>query len=202
MIQKNWLTRPLFISSTFKDVQAERDALRDRVFPELDEKLKSYQRRLEPIDLRWGVETTNAMQQEEKENLVLSVCLDEIERCRPFLIVILGDRYGWTPEAERMRKAINAKKFATTVKDKSVTALEIEYGVLASPDQQKRSFFYFRTIDNYADMPLATRAFFSDLHKGIAESKIFTEAEKLELSDLYASGKDHPRIATLSAKDP
>jgi hypothetical protein len=31
-----WLARPVFISGTFADMQAERDYLRTRVFPELE----------------------------------------------------------------------------------------------------------------------------------------------------------------------
>ncbi len=204
-----WYTRPVFVSSTFKDVQSERDSLRDVVFRGIDDSLKAYHRRLEPIDLRWGVETVDTPEQERKELLVLKVCLDEIERCRPFLLVILGDRYGWTPPTHRMQAAVDEKGFATNVKNKSVTALEIEYGVLDSPEQKKRSFFYFRTITNYAEMPLAVRALYSDLHKGIVESKVLVEREKQELSDLCInrqSGKlaqaDSERLAQLIAKGP
>jgi hypothetical protein len=204
-----WYTRPIFISSTFKDVQAERDSLRDVVFRGIDDNLKDYHRRLEPIDLRWGVETVETPEQERKELLVLKVCLDEIERCRPFLLVILGDRYGWTPPAHRMQTVIDEKGFVTKVENKSVTALEIEYGVLDSPEQKKRSFFYFRAISNYGDMPLSTRALYSDLHKGIIESKSLSDKEKLDLSDLFVSrqsgalsadGSAH--LAQLVAKDP
>jgi tetratricopeptide (TPR) repeat protein len=204
-----WYTRPVFVSSTFKDVQAERDSLRDVVFRGIDDNLKEYHRRLEPIDLRWGVETVETPEQERKELLVLKVCLDEIERCRPFLLVILGDRYGWTPPAHRMQTAIDEKGFVTKVENKSVTALEIEYGVLDSPEQKKRSFFYFRAITNYKDMPLATRALYSDLHKGIVESKSLTDKEKQELSDLFVarqsgtlSADGLARLAQLVTKDP
>ena len=34
--------------------------------------------------------------------LVLKVCLDEIERSRPFLLVLLGDRYGTVMPEERI----------------------------------------------------------------------------------------------------
>ena len=50
-----WHTRPIFITSTFRDMQAERDWLRDRVFPELEERLRARRTHLEPIDLRLGV---------------------------------------------------------------------------------------------------------------------------------------------------
>ena len=52
-----WRSRPVFISSTFRDMQAERDYLVSRVFPDLEEQLRAYRTHLEPIDLRVGVET-------------------------------------------------------------------------------------------------------------------------------------------------
>ena len=38
-MSRSWKTRPVFISSTFQDMQAERDYLNDHVFPELKERL-------------------------------------------------------------------------------------------------------------------------------------------------------------------
>jgi len=100
-----WLARPIFITSTFRDTHAERDHLRHFVFPELEERLRSRRCHLEAIDLRWGVDTADAGEEEAKQLLVLKVCLDEVERSRPFLIGILGGRYGWIPPAERMEAA-------------------------------------------------------------------------------------------------
>ena len=103
--QAVWRSRPVFITSTFRDMHAERDWLRTRVFPELEERLRERRHYLEPIDLRWGVETVSVAEEEAKELLVLKVCLDEIERSRPFLIGLIGDRYGWVPPSERMAAA-------------------------------------------------------------------------------------------------
>ena len=159
-----WKAQPLFISSTFTDMMAERDVLRDFVFPELEERLQERSVHLEPIDLRWGVQTGNAQEQEQKELLVLKVCLNEIDRCKPFFIGLIGDRYGWVPPAQRMQAAESEKGFESTLKDKSVTALEIEYGVLASTEQLQRSFFFFREPLPYDQMPPHVRAAYSDLH--------------------------------------
>jgi hypothetical protein len=38
-------------------MHAERDWLRTRVFPELEERLRDRRIHLEPIDLRWGIDT-------------------------------------------------------------------------------------------------------------------------------------------------
>ncbi|MBK9681539.1 MAG: DUF4062 domain-containing protein [Saprospiraceae bacterium] len=62
----SWKAQPLFISSTFTDMMAERDALRDFVFPELAERLRARHIHLEPIDLRWGVETSNKKNRKKK----------------------------------------------------------------------------------------------------------------------------------------
>jgi hypothetical protein len=51
-------------------MQAERDHLRDVVFPELERRLRERNGHLEPIDLRWGVETVSTAEQEQKELLV------------------------------------------------------------------------------------------------------------------------------------
>jgi hypothetical protein len=92
-----WQSRPVFVTSTFRDMQAERDHLRNHVFPVLEERLRRRFHFLEPIDLRWGVETVALADQQSKELLVLKVCLAEIQRSRPFLIGLVGDRYGWVP---------------------------------------------------------------------------------------------------------
>jgi len=125
---------------------------------------------LEWVDLRWGVETKNEPNQETKELLVLKVCLDEIERCRPFMIVLMGDRYGWVPPSKRMLDAVNKKGIQIDVKGKSITALEIEYGVFENHDQAQRSFFYLREVENWEDMSDEDKARYSDKYSSFPES--------------------------------
>ncbi len=50
-----WRPVKVFISSTFRDMYAERDHLIKVVFPALREKLGKYRVYLIDIDLRWGV---------------------------------------------------------------------------------------------------------------------------------------------------
>jgi len=197
-----WYSQPIFISSTFTDMMAERDHLRDIVFPELAERLRERRHHLEPVDLRWGVETVSA-QQAEKELLVLKVCLDEIERCKPLLIAILGDRYGWIPLEKRMQAAIDEKGFVTGVQGKSVTALEIEFGVLASREQQLRSFFYFRQSLPCDRMPQDVAAWFSDKHnpEPWAPAAV-TRLTELKEDIVKKMGKDRVRNSLRSGIKP
>ena len=131
-------SRPVFVTSTFKDMHAERDYLHNYVFPELMERLKERYYHLEPVDLRWGVNTRLVEDMQSKELLILKVCLAEIERSRPFIIAIIGDRYGWQPPADSMQSAAQEAGYNADLAGRSITALEIEFGVLDNPDQAHR----------------------------------------------------------------
>lgn len=87
----------IFVSSTFSDLVAERNALQERVFPRLRELAMAHGCRFQAIDLRWGVSEEAALDQQ-----TMKICLGEIERCqrvtpRPNFLILLGDRYGWRP---------------------------------------------------------------------------------------------------------
>lgn len=87
----------IFISSTFRDMHAERDQLSRIVFPELRSRCLKRGADFLGLDLRWGVTEEEA----EREG-ALALCLKEIERCRPFFVCLLGDRFGWVPPPEEV----------------------------------------------------------------------------------------------------
>ena len=70
-----WRTVRVFISSTFRDMHAERDYLVKVVFPELRERCAKRQLHLVDMDLRWGV-----TEEEAEHGKVLEIILDEIDR--------------------------------------------------------------------------------------------------------------------------
>ena len=82
----------VFISSTFRDMQAERGELVKRIFPQLRKLCEQRGVVWGEVDLRWGITPEEAERGE-----VLPICLAEIERCRPYFIGLLGERYGWVP---------------------------------------------------------------------------------------------------------
>lgn len=77
----------IFVSSTFLDMQAERDELIKYVFPKLRQQFESRGVSWPSVDLRWGV-----TDEEAAENGVLDVCFTQIDRCRPYFIGMLADR--------------------------------------------------------------------------------------------------------------
>jgi tetratricopeptide (TPR) repeat protein len=157
-----WTARPIFISSTFVDMQAERDYLRTRIFPELEERLRTRRHHLEWVDLRVGVATASQHVEHIRELHVLKVCLAEVTRCRPYLIVFIGDRYGWVPAPDRIRAAAAEVGFAADIAGRSVTDIEIDFGVLTDSEREPRCFFYFRDPLPYRAMPPEIAALYSD----------------------------------------
>ena len=137
----------IFVSSTFRDMNHERDIIHSKVIPAVNSAANEFGDSVTACDLRWGIDTSR-MSEDESSSKVLNVCLDEIDRCRPYMIVILGYRYGWLPGPEKIGSAIMSKgSIDIGDTDISVTALEIEYGSLCSTENIGRTLFYFREID-------------------------------------------------------
>jgi nephrocystin-3 len=128
----------VFVSSTFQDMFDEREELVKFTFPELRKRCRERQVEFVEIDLRWGIPD-----EKKAEGKVLPICLAEIERCRPYFIGLLGERYGWVPEMIDEELA-GIQPWLKEHKEKSITELEIVHGVLQNPEIERLAFFYFR----------------------------------------------------------
>jgi prepilin-type processing-associated H-X9-DG protein len=133
----------VFVSSTFHDLVEERNELAKRVFPLLRQCCEEKGLSWAEVDLRWGVP------QEERAE-ILERCLAQIDRCRPFFIGILADRYGSRPP--EIPPALLAKEpWLAQVVDRSVTEIEMLHGVLNHPELAAGAFFYLRDAAGTAD---------------------------------------------------
>lgn len=141
---------PVFVSSTFRDFHGERDVIRSVVAPALDALVAPLGARVELLDLRWGVDTSTAEDEQRAHQQVLDVCVGEIDRCRPLFVGLLGDRFGWIPTAGRLEEAAARSSQRTGLPRDcpgllSVTGLEFWHGALA-PDAEADSVFAVRTL--------------------------------------------------------
>lgn len=128
----------VFVSSTFRDMQAEREELIKRTFPQLRKLCEMRTVTFCEVDLRWGV-----TDEQKAEGQVLPICLEEIRRCRPYFIGLLGDRYGWIPD-HIDPPTLAHEPWLSRYAGRSVTELEMVSGVLDNPEMADHSFFYFR----------------------------------------------------------
>lgn len=123
----------VFISSTFRDMNGERDYLNKFVFPRVHQYCAERRIEFYPIDLRWGIQ-----ERDSKSGLVISSCLEQIDNSRPFFIGILGSRYGWIPSKQEIAQLrTSVKKHKPWLLSKidelaSITEIEIDYGALSN----------------------------------------------------------------------
>ena len=140
----------VFLSSTFRDFNEERKLLATEVFPELNRRARERGVELVEVDLRWGV-----TQQQAEGGHALGICLQEIERCKPYFIGMLGDSYGsLTPPQRQLLQAEPAlleerSWLEGQIGSASYTELEIQHGLALllrrqREQQEGHAFFYFR----------------------------------------------------------
>lgn len=156
----------LFVSSTFKDMDVERDALRTIVVPHLNACFAGKGLYIQLVDLRHSVETNAALSPEEREKRVFDICVDEIEDCKPFFIGLVGHRYGWIPDLRRMRPDVSLSDvlpsdFPLSPAEISVTVYEFVRGLFNSRDKDK-ALVLMRSEASYAGLDNSQRKDYVD----------------------------------------
>lgn len=141
----------LFLSSTFADMQSERDIIREKVTPELADAVRELGANVEFIDLRWGIDTSGEDEKASSEKIIYT-CFDEIKRTDPYFVILLGERYGWIPPREDIVAALNAENLDNdpAFNGKSITEMEIAFA-LHYYNNTDRCLFYFREPVDYGD---------------------------------------------------
>ena len=136
--------KTLYVSSTERDMAGERELLHRQVIPAIEQLALDYGETVDLCDLRYN--QTGA--QEQSQAHLLSVCLDEIDRCGSNMIVLVGEHYG-AFLGESLLRNLETQKAGLKPEspDLSLTALEIQYGALDKKDRQDKVLFYFRQIE-------------------------------------------------------
>lgn len=145
----------LFLSSTFTDMQCERDYIMKFSIPEINKRLKEKNVRVKAVDLRWGIDTSTTSEEQNSMD-VIKICMSEIERCRPFFIGLIGERYGWVPDNTLWNEFVLSTQQGKSLfvdKPQSITAAEILAGGIDDEESMRRSFFFFRTENSYINLP-------------------------------------------------
>ncbi|XP_070541009.1 uncharacterized protein [Ptychodera flava] len=153
----------VFVSSTFRDFQREREYLIKKTFSQLNRLCADLHVFFTYVDLRWGITT-----EQTHFGRTIDICLKEVDRCRPYFVCLMGDRYGWSQKEGEEDELLdgsfdyaieNNPKFEWIKDyryDTSITKLEVLYGALLNTEAAKdRSFFYLReppdTLDYFVD---------------------------------------------------
>ncbi len=193
-----WRDVPVFISSTFNDMHAERDLLVKQVFPDLREWCAKRRLTLVDIDLRWGVTEEEATD----NNNAVGVCLKNIDESRPFFLCFLGQRYGWQPGEADYENAIKEyPNLKSSIQDMySVTEHEIHHALFSKyhlPGKLKQYLpveapLFLRRSDGYLgqmhpEAPAVLKRIYSDLHDENQELKAELQRKKKNLEQVILS---------------
>ena len=166
-----------FVSSTFNDMHHERDILQKRVFSKVNSYASKIGESVYFSDLRWGVNTAG-LDEAAASRKIIENCIEEVENCRPYMIVILGSRFG-TVMGDKIINEYTDKYGWDKCNGISVTALEIMAGEkFIGLD---KILFYFRDIEGEYPKEL----FEDDYEDG--KKKLIELKEKIEKSGAKVS---------------
>ncbi len=133
----------VFISSTFRDMQNERNAMVGGVFPMLRRRYKNQCVDITEVDLRWGI-----TERDIDKLALLEICISETLSCVPFFVGLIGDNYGTLAKTEEIKKLPPAYKRAIGMKSRedlpegvSLTELEMRAGVFTRQNKDFARFF-------------------------------------------------------------
>jgi len=181
----------IFISSTFRDMDFERDLIKYKVIPMLNQHFRDRFVEIQAVDLRMGV-NTEKMSEEDSARKVLNVCASSIDDARPFFIGLIGARYGWVPPLERWKEFLErlSEEDQVLMKDmfgKSVTELEIVYGALTPKSlQESHTLFFMRDEASYDGIPEDILSEFCDID--LQQQKQLKDLKERIVRDMTVSG--------------
>ncbi len=129
-------------------MQEEREHLIRKVFPEIRTLCRQRGVTFTEIDLRWGL-----TEEEAVLGRVIRTCLEEIDRCRPHFIGMVGDRYGWVPEYHEiaMDPELGLRYpwiEQLALEGRSVTEIEFVHGVFDHPGIDDNAVHFYRRNDS------------------------------------------------------
>lgn len=188
----------VFISSTFRDLNQERDYLVQKVFPGIRDKLDGIT--VSEVDLRWGI-----TDEESREKRVVDLCLQYLYESKPFFVGILGERYGSIIAPEDVELSPLVEEAYSQVSEDlrrglSITEIEIMNGVFRmSKDKQPNAIFFVKETTEPSPGEDETKFLKLQELKGKVMSQkdfpVYTytkleELDKLETFILNSLGKD------------
>jgi hypothetical protein len=110
----------VFVSSTFRDTEFERDILHRKILPDLQKKAQQHEIQVVFYDMRFGVKDENT-----KDHMTWIPCEEAIRQCFEgsdglFFLSLQADRYGYRP----LPKYLDQEVLLGSIKAKEMTKLE------------------------------------------------------------------------------
>ncbi|GAA53848.1 telomerase protein component 1 [Clonorchis sinensis] len=149
----DWRCCRVFISSTFRDMHAERDLLCGLVIPNIRQfAARELRVHVNEVDLRWGVPEPAT-----RSSQSLQMCLEQAYSADIFILLV-GERYGWVPKSalvNSLPKPIlrQLNKFYTP----GMSITEMEYRLAKRSAEQRLPVHVRRNYPNKAHEAVTQR---------------------------------------------
>jgi len=138
-----------FISSTFRDMQAERDTIHKSIYPIIRKYGLERGVNVDICDLRWGIDFNSEWSEEESIAEIMRVCFTEVKDCKPHIVAMIGNYYG--SKAPNKEMIVDLwKSLGRSVSelpddtDISLTQWELEFSFLSQSNSDTKSLCLFR----------------------------------------------------------
>ncbi|MEZ5942515.1 MAG: DUF4062 domain-containing protein [Planctomycetaceae bacterium] len=128
----------VFLSSTFVDMIAERDALQRTTFPSL---YRTAPVDVIPIDLRWGIRDENTI-----GGKLIDLCLDSVSRSSVF-VGMIGQRYGAVIADEILATKLPQRDYLKLGLSLTECEIRAAFAMKESGEGPQHLFFGFRKND-------------------------------------------------------
>ena len=135
----------VFVSSTFVDMEKERELLNVTLFPRMKKILESYGESFFLTPLSFGIKEKDDSSKTVKRK-VIEALFHPSEDIKPYMILLLGEKYGWINEKELLKKVVDNDE-SQFKKINFSNDFEIEYLNLLERKYGDRILFYIRDLD-------------------------------------------------------
>ncbi|WP_194757493.1 DUF4062 domain-containing protein [Aliidiomarina indica] len=176
----------IFLSSTFQDLQAERDYVNQTLLPQLQYRFKQYPIHLELVDLRWGI--TELDDPLLSQQGIISSCLSLVKACKPIFLCILTSHSGWVPSQEIIEDI--ALEYGLPLSElEGISITELECRVALQILHQKPKAYHLIVIEKCTSEPItrSRKALRSALQRANVTPILFSDLSSLQLTANHTS---------------
>lgn len=142
--------KEIFVSSTFKDFQTERDLLNNDFSNIINDTLKNkIGMTVSFLDLRYGVNTYGIDEKERIKSATIS-SIQNVKKTKPFFIIFIGNRYGSLVDDNYLESIYRFFMNSYDKNNKSITEIEFDFSSFNSDIEIEKShcFLIKRNIIN------------------------------------------------------
>ena len=142
--------KEVFVSSTFKDFQTERDLLNNEILNKINDVLRTkIGTTISFLDLRYGINTYGDNEHERVKSAAIS-SVQNVNKTKPLFLIFVGNRYGTSIDVNEIASIYHFFTKSNPKVEKSITEIEFDFSSFNSGIEFEKSYCFLlkRNIKN------------------------------------------------------